>query len=127
MSNPLIEKCQQLFDEGLPVSAVWLRQESGEWYALFSVHKYVPHGEGGELPRHKVTLDRKDMPEGVTAKGWQRWPDQRLSLGVLPDDRPEQLIAELATAGESQDWAAFGDGLERRYLTKPNKWFKMEV
>ena len=125
MQNPLIAACESLYQEGLSVSAVSLsRIDRGQWRASISINTFMPGAEVGDnLPHHKIALDKKNLPPGVSVTDWTRHPDHVFELRAS-DEGAEQLIRELAREGQAHDVVCFdGD----RWLTKPNKWFRSPV
>lgn len=126
--NPIIQRCEQLCRDGYSVSAITImRAGPGRLQVNISRNNYFPLGEGGDLPRHKVTVDLANLPQGITARGFDRCPDDVMSLPGN-DEQAEALIKELAEHGKAHDWARF-DGETPDYphwLTKPNKWFELK-
>lgn len=121
--NPLVRECQRLYDEGLPISSVVVCQagEPGRWRASIGINMMIPHREAGDdpLPHHKITIDDKDLPAGVSLMSWTRYPDQHLMLSGS-EEVIEAIVDELAREGQAIDWAQInGD-----FHTKPNRWLR---
>lgn len=115
MSNAIIDYCNELAAEGLPISAVWAEPITANRY-LISVS--IPmFGSADEMGTPIV--DQAKVPKGVTCREHTRYPDQTREI-IANDEQVEAMISALAKYGQAQDWACFDDG---KYLTKPNRWF----
>jgi len=122
----IIGRCEALYDEGLSVSSICIEmRDGGGLTAVLSINTFFPLGEGGDLPRHKVTIDRDNCPAGVTIQGWDRHPSVRLDLAGNAE-QAEAIIREVARRGQAQDWTAVNHDLPSypHFLTKPRKWFR---
>jgi len=122
--NPIIEKIESLWQEGLPTSAVRIeRRGAASWIASISVAAYMPYGEsdGSCGPKYKITIE--PPPPGVGLRGWERYPDQIVPL-IGSEEQMHAMIVEVAKEGRAQDWARFDGEMETypHFLTKPNRW-----
>lgn len=126
MTNPITARCEALHAEGYSVSAVMISNAgSGRLRVSISRPDYVPLGEGGDCERHRITIDRKNIPQGVGVSGYDRCEDDVIEL-LGNEEQAEALIRSVCADGRAQDWARF-DGETADYphwLTKPNKWRK---
>lgn len=121
--NPIIEKIEQLREEGLPVSAVRIERQKSGWLASISIPAYLPHGEGDGTCGAKYIITIDPPPPGVGLRGWERYPDQTVPL-LGSEEQMHAMIVAVAREGGAIDWARF-DGEADSYphfLTKPNKW-----
>ena len=126
MINPLIAVCESLYSEGLTVSSVSLeRVTPGNWEARISINIFMPGDEVGDqnLSGHKITLDKKNLPKGITCMDWSRHPDHVFMVRAS-DEGAEALIKELAHEGLAIDYACF-EG--KCWRTKPNKFFRKDL
>jgi len=122
--NPIIEKIEALWNEGLPTSAVRIeRRGPASWIASISVAAYMPYGEsdGSCGPKYQIAIE--PPPPGVGLRGWERYPDQIVPLSGS-EEQMLALIAAVAQEGLAQDWARFDGGAEGypHFLAKPNRW-----
>lgn len=126
MDNPILSALESAAADGYHPTAVHAESETpGQWQVRISLHDYVSLGEGGDLPGgYKVSIDRRDMPQGVNVSGLDKVEDIVLSVKASSEGM-EAMIKEVAKAGEAID-VAHGKctaGLYREYyLTKPNRW-----
>ena len=126
-TNPITDKCIELYDEGYNISAVTImRGNPGKLRVSISRNNFVPLGDGGDsLPNHRVTIDRDKLPDGVTLRGYDRCEDYIMELSGN-DEQAAASIIDVAKYGKAIDWAKFdGDTADYpHWLTKPNKWLK---
>ena len=123
--NSLIAKLEVMVRGGLKISSVYLEPVAcGKYVAVVGIANWLPLGEGDDLPHHAVTIDRDNLPKGITIQGGERHPDERFDLGVLNEEQAEALILEIARAGGGPDAVGFErPGMHgRAFLTKPTKW-----
>jgi len=115
-----IEKIEALAAEGLSISAVMVTDnQDGTLRVEISINSYLPLGEGvSQAGGYHVSIDRDNIPAGITCMGRERWPDEMMTINGNAE-QAEALIREIADVGDAPDWAAF-DGC--RWLTKPTKW-----
>lgn len=121
----LVDELKRFRAEGLKIDAVYLEPATeGEYYAEISFSNYVPHGEGGDLPKHRITVDLENLPEGIKAGGWERVQNERIALGKMSESEARALITEIQVEGAARDIARFDRAGESRgaWLTKPNRW-----
>lgn len=121
----LIEQIEALVGDGLKISSVYLEpQAGGKYIAVVGISNWLPLGEGGELPHHAVTVDRENLPAGISILGGEKHQDERITIGAMNDEQAEALIRDIARAGAAPDCAGFErPGMHgRAYLTKPTKW-----
>lgn len=121
----LVAELKRFRAEGLNIDAVYLEPApDGEYYAEISFSNYVPHGEGGDLPRHRVTVDLENLPEGIKVGGWERVQNERISLGKMSEGEAHKLIKLVQVEGAARDIARFDRPGDARgaWLTKPNRW-----
>ena len=127
MINPLVAKAAALYGQNLSVSAVGLRRvpdHPAAWIATFSINSFFPMDECGDnLPQHAIRFHRENLPHGIRASALARHPDVELLIRCSAEGA-EALIRDLARVGRACDVASFGEGPTRRWLTKPNRWFR---
>ena len=124
--TPIHTQIDRLVRDGLHPSAISICREGDKWTSRVSCCDFGPGDEMGKnLPHHVITLDRDNLPPGVTI-GWDmaRWPDDVVSLAPMSNEQAEALIAAVASYGLAPDWAAFAEpGVSpHHWLTKPIKW-----
>jgi hypothetical protein len=122
----IIDLLKARWSEGMHISWVRLVPVDDERYNL-QIHfmGMVPLGEGGDLPYHTVTIDREKIPDGVTVKGWEGWPDEIVDLALMSDSEAETIIRAIAIEGCALDYCGslpFPDGTRHTWVTKPNRW-----
>lgn len=121
----LIEQIEAMVRDGLRISSVYLEPEAGGKYvAILGIANWLPIGEGGELPNHVVTVDRENLPDGISILGGEKHQDARIPLGPMNEEQAEALIRDVARCGGAPDCAGFERPGKhgRAYLTKPTKW-----
>lgn len=121
----IIQKIEAMVLEGLKISSVYLEPEApGKYVAVIGIANWLPLGEGGEMPHHVITIDRADLPAGISIQGGEKHQDERIELGVMNEEQAEALILDIARAGGAPDIAGFErQGMHgRAYLTKPTRW-----
>ena len=126
MSNTIADACESLSAEGYSISAVTIsRAGRGRLMVAISRNNYFPLGEG-DSGESGVHVDTRDMPDGVTVRGYERCEDYQLHLDGA-EEQAEALIGDVATVGQAQDWKRFdGDTPDYpHWLTKPNKWHRL--
>lgn len=117
MDNPIITKCRQLHVEGYRINAVTLTVTGNTIDAAICLSNMVPLGEGGDAPHHKITIDRDNVPAGVTVGGCERVEDVHVSVPGNAE-QADAMIREIASVGGAIDWRR----TDNRWLTKPNNW-----
>lgn len=120
--NPILQMCLDLAARGLHPDAITAdAQEAGRWLVRVRLDDWQNAGGGLDLPEHHVSMNLRNLPEGVNFFGWQRWPDEERTVEAL-DWEMERWIGEVAREGQAVDWARFDKPGGASYLTKPNRW-----
>ncbi len=135
--NPIIQKCQELYNEGLSVDSVCARFKSlGVWEISISMNS----SKNDRKRCSDAFSDLKNMPKGISVFIWERMPDERFEIRAS-EEGLASLIHELAVVGCAEDWCKFGESYSPdtpltankilaqqygypSYCTKPNKWFR---
>jgi hypothetical protein len=117
--NPILAAVLAEAAEGYHPSGVWAEPAGpGRWRITITRCDYVPLGEGGDLPRHAVTVARNDMPQGVACTGADRAEDKAIDGLRASAEAVETWIREVAEVGQAPDWAKIGPA----YFTRPRRW-----
>ena len=123
--NPILDKIQALYTEGLHINAVGADKiTNGRWQVWIGIADMLPLGEGGDLPHHVVKVDLDNLPKGVSAFGFEKYPNEVFEVEASYEGI-EHFMREVAREGKAQDLCRF-DGDAPTYphlLTKPTAWF----
>ncbi len=78
----------------------------GTWQARASISLFVAGGRESHVADSTITLDDHDLPGGVTAASWTRYPDRHVAL----EADIEAQLAELRASGlvGLMNWTRFG-------------------
>lgn len=128
--TPIHKQIDRLVDSGLHPAAVSICRNGDAWTSQISLSDWAPSDEVGDnLPHHGITIDRDNLPAGVSMQSSARWPDDVIELPSMSDEQAEALIAAVATYGLAPDWAAFAEMGKRphRWLTKPINWLSEPI
>lgn len=125
--NPILQKITELHAQGLHVSAVGAdRRGSGEWLVWIDLANMLPLGEAGDAPEHAVCVNLENLPQGVSARGWERHPREEMTVQAS-EEGIEHLMREVCREGRAVEMARFDGPAEHGYphfLTKPEAWRK---
>lgn len=123
MANPIIDKITELAKSGLHPSNIRADRDGENWTLRISLDDWIPLGEG-ESRKYAISLDRENLPEGISVRAIERWPDETMDL-PFPREVVEAWINQTAEYGKAPDVAhvnAGGDG--EYFLTKPVIWLR---
>ena len=116
--NPIIEKAEALWGEGLSISSIRASRSDVGWDVNFSINVFVPLGEG------EMGIVGFDEP-GVKVGGWERYPDQKLTI-YGSEEGISELMRQVADEGRALDMARFDAEAPNypQFVTKPAKWYR---
>jgi hypothetical protein len=117
MHNPILDFVLSLVDEGLHPSVVIVENNSGRWQCRVELDDWCALGDGGA---DAVTIDRSNFPDGVSARGRERFAARLMPLELPSRTDVDSWVRAVAVAGIAPDVAWIGGSC----LTKPINWLR---
>lgn len=107
-----------------PTAVTVARTEKGPWEVRVTRCGFVPGGEGGDLRRNTVTVDRSNMPRGVSVQGVDRVEDyvQTLTNNVTEEMMEGIVYAAAQNTGAADVKVTQYSGIRVSMLFKPNRF-----
>jgi len=121
MHNHALEFILALADEGYHPSTIRIEHTPYGWRIRVTLDDWAAGGEGGDLPHHKVLIDRDNAPDGVSINERSRFEDQVKPLKHCTEEIAETWIREIAQAGKAPDYARIG---ATDWITRPIEWLR---
>lgn len=117
--NPILQFVLDLADEGLHPSCIVVERVEGAWQCRVELDDWCSLGDGDNPAR--VSVDRTDLPSGVSVHAVERFAPRILPLEMPDRDQITAWIQAVAHAGHAPDYGWIGD---HRCLTKPVMWLR---
>jgi hypothetical protein len=126
MDNQIMQFVEAVITDGLHPTAVSVQQVTTSTHEVrVTVQDWIIGPEGGDEcgPHNNVSIDRKNIPQGVSLTEMSRYPDQTILLTGTSIEMIDQWMMDVAKSGDAKDVARFdyGNG-DLRWLTLPKKW-----
>lgn len=101
----ILEKIKEIADEGWQVQSVWIvpptsqiSRSNESWEAHIKIADFVPGGEGDS---DLVTIDRENLPDGVTANHREKMADQIVTLPAMSEEQAEAMACSIHDKGDA--------------------------
>lgn len=119
--NEVVARIEALAKEGCSVDSVRCeRAGKGRWTVSIGINDMVPLGEGDD---DTITVDRSNLPDGISVFGLERPKDQIVDVRGS-EEQMDAIMRDVAKVGESHDMVRI-EGDEPSYphfATKPLRW-----